>query len=58
MSLPALNIDYSIRAGMRSVTGWCMMNGQLGSADSKSYEVKELSDCPGLEWLRKIVKKF
>ena len=35
-----------------------MMNGQLGSADSKSYEVKELSDCPGLEWLRKIVKKF
>ena len=43
---------------MRSVMGCCMMNWQLGSADSKSYEVKEVSDCPGLELFRKTIKKF
>lgn len=31
---------------------------QLGSADSKSYGVKEVSDCLGLEWFRKTIKNL
>lgn len=42
---------------MRSVMGQCMMNWQLGSA-VKYCEVKEESNCPGLEWYRKTIKKF
>ena len=43
---------------MRSVMGQCMMNWQLGGADSKCYEVKEGSNCLGLGGFRKTIKKF